>query len=90
MSEQCSGQIATSPSSRGPGGRAAFVDREGEHVGRLVPAAVLAVELADPRLVDDLDREVAVGDPRRFESRLDRPAQLLGNAQLQRQDLCAS
>ena len=38
--------------------------------------AVLAVELADPVLVDELDREVAVVDPGRAERRLHRRAQL--------------
>ena len=75
-SEQCSGQIATSPSSRGPATGPGAVEREGEHVGRGVPAAVLAVELPDPVGVDDLDREVAVVDPGRGERRRDRVAQL--------------
>ena len=44
----CSGQITTSPSSRGPGTAPVLVDREREHVRRLVEAAVLAVELTDP------------------------------------------
>ena len=47
------------------GRRAGAVDREREHVGGLVAAAVVAVELADPLRVDELDREVAVVDPGR-------------------------
>ncbi len=46
------------------GAGAEFVDREGEHVGRGVLAAVLAVQLLDPAGVDDLDREVTVLRPR--------------------------
>ena len=70
------------------GDRAGAVDREGEHVGRLVLAAVLAVELADPLRVDDLDRQVAVLHPGRRERRLDRPAQLLRDvAEVEAQDL---
>ena len=65
----CSGQIITSPSSRGPALGAGSVEREREDVGRLVPIAVLAVELADPLLADELDREVAVGDAGRLERR---------------------
>ena len=61
------------------GDRAGAVDREGEHVGRRVLAAVLAVELLDPLGVDQLDREVAVGDPGGVERRRDRLAQLRGN-----------
>ena len=61
------------------GGRAGAVDREGEHVGRRVLAAVLAVELADPLGVDELDREVAVVDAGRGERRRDRLAQLRGH-----------
>src|SRR5687767_13719560 len=36
------------------------VDREREDVGRLVLAAVVAVELADALLLDELDRQVPV------------------------------
>ena len=61
----CSGQITTSPSSRSPSGRAVLVDRERQHVGRPVLAAVLGVELGDPLGVDELDRDVAVLDARR-------------------------
>jgi len=39
-----------------------LVDREGEDVGGLVLATVIAVELVDPLLVDQLDRQVPVGD----------------------------
>ena len=59
----CSGQMTTSPSSRGPGAGAGAVDREGEHVGGLVLAPMRAVELADPLLADELDREVPVRRP---------------------------
>ena len=38
------------------------VDRKRQHVGGLVPAPVLAVQLADPARVHQLDREVAVLD----------------------------
>ena len=58
------------------GGRPGAVEREGEHVGGRVPSAVLAVELADPRGVDQLDRDVAVGDARRRQRRRHRVAQL--------------
>ena len=65
------GQITTSPSSRGAGAIGAVaVDREREHVGRPVLAAVLAVER--PRSVcgvDELDRDVAVVDARRSRAR---------------------
>ena len=46
------------------GGGAEFIDREGEHVGRHVLAAVVAVQLLDPGRVDDLHREVAIVDAR--------------------------
>ena len=49
----------------GPGARAGAVDREREDVGRPVAVAVLAVELADPLLADELDREVPVARRRR-------------------------
>ena len=58
---------------------AEFVDREGEHVGRGVLAAVVAVQLLDPRGVDDLHREMTVVDPDRGERRGDRLAQLGGH-----------
>ena len=61
------------------GDRPAFVDREGEDVGRLVHPAVLAVQLLDPPGVDDLDREVAVADPGGGERGGDRRAQILGD-----------
>ena len=44
-----------------------LVHTEGEHVGGAVDPAVLAIELADPVLVHELDRDVAVLDPRRGE-----------------------
>ena len=59
--------------------RAAAVDREAEHVGGLVAVAVLAVELADPLLAHELEREVAVGDPGRVERRTHRLVQLGGD-----------
>src|SRR5688500_8686779 len=43
-------------------GALALVDREREHVGRLVAAAVLTIQLADVLLADELDREVAITD----------------------------
>jgi hypothetical protein len=55
--------------------RAVLVDREREHVGRLILAAVVAVELADPVLVHDLDRQVAVVDAGGLERRLGRAAE---------------
>ena len=64
----------------GPGGGARFVDREGEHVGRLVPAPVLAVELADALGLDELDRQVPLLDAGGGERE---PAQLLDVADLQ-------
>jgi hypothetical protein len=42
--------------------RPVFVDRERQDVGRLVLAAVVAVQLADAVLADELDRQVTVGD----------------------------
>jgi hypothetical protein len=50
-----------------PLGRAGAVDREREDVGGLVAAAVLAVQLADPLLGDELDGDVPVVDPARGE-----------------------
>ena len=43
-------------------GRAGAVDRKGEHVGRRVHTAVVAIQLADPLLVDQLDGDVAALD----------------------------
>ena len=43
----CSGQIRTSPSSRGPPA-GPVVHRKREHVGRAVATVVLAVQIADP------------------------------------------
>jgi hypothetical protein len=42
-----------------PGRGARLVDREREDVGRLVLAAMVAVELADPCLADQLDGQVS-------------------------------
>jgi len=50
------------------------VDREREHVGGRVAAAVLAVEPPDLVLVDEDDREVTVPDSGRCERRLGRAA----------------
>jgi hypothetical protein len=50
-----------------PLGRAGAVNREREDVGGLVEAAVLAVQLADALLRDELDRDVPVVDPARGE-----------------------
>ena len=69
----CSGQITTSPSSRGPAGVAVLVDRERQHVGRPILAAVVGVELGDALGVDELDRHVAVVDPRRRRRQRRRP-----------------
>ena len=52
-----------------------LVDRERQDVGRRVAAAVLAVELADPLFVDELDRDVAVLDAGRRKRRLGRAPQ---------------
>ena len=62
-----------------PGRRPGAVDREREHVRRLVETAVVAVELADPALADELHREMAVADPDGGEGRLDRRAQVDGD-----------
>ena len=72
----CSGQITTSPSSRGPALGAAPSSGKGQHVGRLVEAAVRAVQLADPLAVDELDGEVAVLDAGRRAARPRRRPQL--------------
>jgi hypothetical protein len=45
-----------------PGRGAVAVHRERQHVGGLVDLAMLAIELADPLGVDELDRDVAVLD----------------------------
>ncbi len=77
MSVVCSGQMTTSPSSRGPApapsGPAPSIGKERTSVGASRPRW-LAVELADPVGVDDLDREVAVGDAAGGESGRDRGA----------------
>jgi hypothetical protein len=46
-----------------PSGRAGLVDREGQDVGGAVAPPVLAVQLADASLSDELDREMPVVDP---------------------------
>ena len=51
------------------------VDREREDVGGLVLAPVVAVQIADPRLADQLDREVPL-QPGRRKRRLGRAPQL--------------
>ena len=61
----CSAQMTMSPSSRGPSTSVVLVDRERQHVGGLVLAAMLGVELGDPLGVDVLDRDVTVLDARR-------------------------
>jgi hypothetical protein len=55
-----------------PGRRPILVDRERQDVGRLVLAAVVAVQLVDVLLVDELDRQVAIGYAGGLESRLRR------------------
>ena len=45
-----------------PGRRATLVHAERQHVGCLIEASVLTVELADSILGDELDREVTVVD----------------------------
>ena len=52
--------------------RVRLVDREGQHVGRRVASAIVAVELADAPLVDELDRQVTVCDPCGSQCRLGR------------------
>jgi hypothetical protein len=56
------------------GDRLVFVDRKRENVGRVVFAAVLAVQLANAVLVNELDRDVPVVDTGRSQSRLGRAA----------------
>jgi hypothetical protein len=55
-----------------PRRRPILVDRERQDVGRLVLAAVVAVQLLDALLVDQLDRQVAIGYAGGLESRLRR------------------
>ena len=57
------------------GGRSRAVDREREHVGRLVTLPVVAVELSDLVLPDESNRQVTVLYTGGGESRLDRPPQ---------------
>jgi hypothetical protein len=59
-------------------GRAALVNRKGQHVGGAVAPAVAAVELPDAILADELDRQVAVLDPGRRQRGERRRAQGLG------------
>ena len=61
------------------GDRAGAVDREGEHVGGGVLAAMVAVQDLDPAGVDELDREVAVAHAGRVERRRHRRPQLRRN-----------
>jgi hypothetical protein len=64
-----------------------LVDREREDVGGLVLPAMLAVQLLDAGLVDELDREVAVADARRCERRLGRaPEARVGCLDLDQRD----
>jgi len=56
----------------------ALVDRKRKDIGRLVAATVLAVELANARGIDQLDRNVAFLDPRRGERQRAQPLGLLG------------
>ena len=73
--------MTTSPSSRGPAGRAPSpsTGNDSTSVGGVAPA-VLAVELADPLGVDELDRHVPVLDAGGREREA---AQLLDVADLQ-------
>ena len=54
-----------------------LVDRKGEHVGGLVVAPMLAIELADTDGLDQRDRQVALRDARGIQSRERGRAQLL-------------
>ena len=45
--------------------RSDSIDREREHVSGLVLGPMEVIELANPRLGDELDREMAVADPGR-------------------------
>ena len=65
----CSGQMTTSPSSRGPATAVGAVHGERQHVGGLSLVAVIAVQLADPVRVDQLD---APGGRRSTPGRLER------------------
>ena len=53
---------------------AVFVDRKGEHVGRLVLAAMFEVQFPDAILTDDLDREVTIARLRPNRGSRSRPA----------------
>src|SRR6185312_1009959 len=52
-------------------GRARFVDRKGQHVGRTARSAVGLVELGDALGPDELDGDMAVLDARRREREAD-------------------
>lgn len=60
-----------------PGHCAVLVDRERQDVGRRVLAAMVAVQRADPLLVDQRDREMPVGDAGRGQGRLGGAAEAL-------------
>ena len=78
-SAQCSGQIATSPSSRGPAvGPVPSTGKASTSVGASLPRwSRLSSWIRSA--VDQLDREVAVGDSGGGERRRDRGAQIRGN-----------
>ena len=59
-----------------PGDGLGAVDREGQHVGRRIDAAVVAIQLADPYGVDKLDGQVPVLDSARLQRRQRRGPQL--------------
>src|SRR5439155_17401674 len=65
-------KLARARDSAGP------VDREREHVRGRVPAPVFAIQLPDPALVDQLDREMAVPHARRMQGGLGDGAKLRG------------
>ncbi len=60
-----------------PCGEPALVDRKRQHVGGPVEPAVLAVERADPILVDERDGEMPLLDSRRGERGEGGPAKQL-------------
>ena len=66
-----------------PGGEAALVDRERQDIGGPVDPAVLAVERANPIVVDERDGEMPLLDPGRGQRGEGGPAkQLWGIDQL--------
>ena len=71
----CSGQITTSPSSRGPAAGPDLVNGEREHVGGRVDASVAQVQLANLLRRDELHRQMSVGHARRSKRRLRRRPQ---------------